>query len=86
MTSPRTLALATSLSTIPQAFEQLAWMAGVSYSWKSLTFDVRYWGTDLSDEGCTVRSGFPDGCDDRVVATISFDTSWSAVRDWLSDK
>ena len=38
---------------------------------ESLTVDVRYWGTDLSDEGCTVRSGFPDGCDDRVVATIS---------------
>ena len=44
--------------------------------------DVRYWGTDLSDEGCTVRSGFSNGCDSRVVATISFDTSWSAVRDW----
>ncbi|WP_419694553.1 TorF family putative porin [Mesorhizobium muleiense] len=70
----------------PDAFEQLAWMAGISYSWKSLTLDVRYWGTDLSDEGCTARSGFSDGCDDRVVATISFDTSWSAVRDWLSDK
>ena len=47
----------------PDAFEQLAWTAGISYSWKSLTLDVRYWGTDLSDEGCTARSGFPNGCD-----------------------
>ena len=70
----------------PDAFEQLAWTAGISYSWKSLTVDVRYWGTDLSDEGCVVRSGFSNGCDSRVVATLSFDTSWSAVRDWLSDK
>jgi uncharacterized protein (TIGR02001 family) len=68
----------------PDAFEQLAWMAGVSYSWKALTVDVRYWGTDLSDEGCTARSGFPDGCDDRVVATFSFDTSLSQVRDWMT--
>ena len=68
----------------PDAFEQLAWTAGISYSWKSLTFDVRYWGTDLSDDGCIARSGFADGCDSRVVATISFDTSWSAVKDWMA--
>lgn len=70
----------------PDAFEQLAWTAGISYSWKSLTLDVRYWGTDLSDEGCTARSGFPNGCDNRVVATLSFDTAWSEVRDWVSGK
>ena len=70
----------------PDAFEQLAWTAGISYSWKSLTLDVRYWGTDLSDEGCVARSGFPDGCDSRVVATLSFDTSWSEVKDWVSGK
>ena len=70
----------------PNAFEQFAWTAGASYSWKALTFDVRYWGTDLSDNECVVRSGFSDGCDDRVVATISFDTSFTEVRDWLSGK
>jgi uncharacterized protein (TIGR02001 family) len=70
----------------PDAFEQLAWMAGISYSWKAVTLDLRYWGTDLSDGECAVRSGFADGCDSRVVATISVDTSWSEVRDWLSNK
>ena len=70
----------------PDAFEQLAWTAGISYSWKALTLDVRYWGTDLSDEGCVARSGFADGCDSRVVATLSFDTSWSQVSDWMSGK
>ena len=70
----------------PNAFEQFAWTVGASYSWKALTFDVRYWGTDLSDGECAVRSGFSDGCDDRVVATISFDTSFSEVKDWLSGK
>ena len=67
----------------PAGFEQLAWQAGVSYTWKSVTFDVRYIGTDLSDEGCLARSGFADGCESRVVGSISFDTSWSAVKDWM---
>ena len=63
----------------PNAFEQLVWTAGVSYYWKSLTFDVRYWDTDLSDDECVSRSGFRDGCDTRVVGTISLDTTWSAL-------
>lgn len=63
----------------PKAFEDLAWTAGLSYTWKSLTFDVRYWQTDLSDNACVVRSGFADGCDARVVGTISFDSTWSAL-------
>lgn len=63
----------------PNAHEQLAWTAGASYYWKSLTFDVRYWDTNLSDSACVVRSGFSDGCDARVVGTISFDTTWSAL-------
>ena len=47
----------------PAAFEQLAWTVGASYSWKALTFDVRYWDTDLSDDECVARSGFANGCD-----------------------
>jgi uncharacterized protein (TIGR02001 family) len=63
----------------PNAFEQLAWTAGISYYWKSLTFDLRYWDTNLKDNQCVVRSGFADGCDARVVGTISLDTTWSAL-------
>jgi uncharacterized protein (TIGR02001 family) len=65
----------------PDAFEQLAWTAGLSYSYKVLTFDVRYWDTDLSDDECEVRSGFADGCDTRVVGTVSVDLSLSELRD-----
>jgi uncharacterized protein (TIGR02001 family) len=61
----------------PNAHEQFAWTAGLSYYWKTLTFDVRYWDTNLSDDSCVVRSGFADGCDARVVGTISFDTTWA---------
>jgi uncharacterized protein (TIGR02001 family) len=63
------------------AFEQLAWTAGASYTWKMLTFDVRYWETDLSRTECASRSGFEDGCDARVVGTISFDTSFSGLKE-----
>jgi uncharacterized protein (TIGR02001 family) len=66
------------------AFEQLAWMAGVSYSWKAVTIDVRYWDTDLSDDECITRSGFSNGCDATIVGTLSFDTSFSEIRDWMS--
>ena len=52
----------------PNAFEQLVWTAGISYYWKSFTFDVRYWDTDLSDNECVSRSG-----------SISLDTTWSAL-------
>jgi hypothetical protein len=48
-----------------------------------VTFDVRYWDTDLEDHECVARSGFGDGCDARVVGTVSFDTSWSSLRDFM---
>ena len=64
----------------PNAFEQLAWTAGVSYDWKAVTFDLRYWDTDLGDDECVVRSGFADGCDARIVGTISLNTAWSALK------
>ena len=63
----------------PHAFEDLAWTAGLSYVWKSLTFDVRYWDTNLTDQKCVVRSGFEDGCDARVVGTVSLDLTWSKL-------
>jgi len=63
----------------PHAFEDLAWTAGLSYYWKSLTFDVRYWDTNLKPDECVVRSGFSDGCDARVVGTISWDLTWSKL-------
>jgi uncharacterized protein (TIGR02001 family) len=63
------------------AFEDLAWTAGLSYAWKQLTFDLRYWDTDLADDECVARSGFDDGCDARVVGTISWDFTLSSLRD-----
>ena len=67
----------------PDAFEQLAWTAGASYTWESITFDLRYWDTDLAGDECEFRTGIRHGCDERIVGTISVDTSWSALRDIL---
>lgn len=67
----------------PDAFEQFAWTAGASWSKDSLTIDLRYWDTDLSGDECVVRSGFSNGCDSRVVLTVSIDGSWS---DWFAKK
>ena len=55
--------------------------SGVSYSWKALTFDVRYWDTDLDEDECLARSGFANGCDARIVGTISVDTAWSELKE-----
>ena len=63
----------------PHAFEDLAWTAGLTYVWKSLSFDVRYWDTNLSDQHCLVRSGFESVCDARVVGTVSWDLTWSKL-------
>ncbi len=65
----------------PKAFEQLAWTAGVNYSWKSLAFDLRYWDTDIGGRACVARSGFADGCDARVVFTVSLNSTLSALKE-----
>jgi uncharacterized protein (TIGR02001 family) len=62
------------------AFEHFNWNVGVSYAWKKLTLDVRYWDTDLPGNECIVRSGFANGCNARVVATLSFDAPWSEIK------
>lgn len=45
------------------------WNLGASYTWREVTFDVRYHDTDMSDAICI------DLCDARVVGTVSFDFS-----------
>ena len=69
------------------AFEQLAWNAGVSAKLNdSWTLDVRYYDSNIGDDDCVFLSGFANGCDARVVATLSLDTGWKAARDWASGK
>ena len=57
---------------------------GVGYQFfedpNAVTFDLRYWDTDLDDDECVARSGFSNGCDARIVGTISLNTAWSALK------
>ncbi len=41
------------------------WTGGLSYTWEKFTFNVAYFDTDLSTADC------PDGCEGRVVGTIT---------------
>ena len=55
----------------PDAFEQFAWTAGISKSWKAVTFDLRYWGSDLNDDECLARSGFATLSTGRLFSDAS---------------
>jgi len=57
------------------------WNAGLAYTWKFVTLDLRYYGTDLSRTAAYQLTGIPNTflgtksnyADDRFVATLSFD-------------
>ncbi|HEV7257098.1 MAG TPA: TorF family putative porin [Bosea sp. (in: a-proteobacteria)] len=65
------------------------WNAGISYTWKNITADVRYHDTDLSKADCFLLTADPRGinngtgrskwCGATVVGTLSFDITASSV-------
>jgi uncharacterized protein (TIGR02001 family) len=69
--------------------DYLYWNAGVSYTWKNVTLDLRYHDTDLSKNECftlttdprgiTSGSGRSKWCSETVVATLSLDLTASAL-------
>ena len=64
----------------------LTWNAGLSWVWKdTVTFDVRYWDTDLSGAECANLGTRANSCDARVVGSISVDTSWSALKELMGN-
>ena len=69
-----------------------AWNVGVSYAYKAITLDLRYYGTDLNKSQCYVvgsdpagnpgasHSGTSNWCDNRVMASLSFDLLTSGLK------
>jgi len=65
------------------------WNAGVSYTWKNVTADLRYHDTTLSKSECFLLTADPRGisngtgrsnwCGAAVVGTLSFDITASSV-------
>jgi len=57
------------------------WNAGLAFTYKTLTLDLRYHGTDQSAQDCAnfLLVGVPNDsnnwCDDRFVASLKLDTS-----------
>ncbi|WP_298429386.1 TorF family putative porin [Rhodoblastus sp.] len=75
-----------ALASLGQLPSYAYWNVGVSYTWKFVTLDLRYYGTSLSKAEAYVLTGIPSGgstmvgysttsnyADDRFVATLSFD-------------
>ncbi len=62
------------------------WNAGLAFTYKALTLDLRYHGTDQSTTDClaflAVNPGNPAGswCNDTFVVSLKFDTMLSALK------
>jgi uncharacterized protein (TIGR02001 family) len=62
------------------------WNLGFSYTYKALTFDLRYFATTLSKQSCFLITGTgqaatgSNGCEPVVVATLSWNTSLSGLK------
>jgi hypothetical protein len=69
--------------------DYLYWNAGLSYTWKNLTVDLRYHDTDLNKTECFLNTTDPRGlftgsgqsnwCGTRFIATLSADFTASAL-------
>ncbi len=53
---------------------------GLSYTYKAVTLDVRYHGTDLKTGDCAVFAGNSTYCRGAVIGSISFDTTLGALK------
>lgn len=51
------------------------WNAGIGFTYKSTTLDLRYTGADLSRDDCQAFIGQRGSCGDRFLASLSFDTT-----------
>ncbi len=62
------------------------WNAGLAFTYKAVTLDLRYHGTDQSVKDCRsfllVGPGNPAGkwCDDTFIASLKFDTTLMALK------
>ena len=66
--------------------DYIYWNLGLSYTYKVLTFDLRYFATTLSKQSCFLITGTgrpdtgPNGCDPAIIATMSWNASLSDLK------
>ncbi len=56
------------------------WNAGVAFTYKAATLDLRYSGTDLSGNDCAFIISNNNACGNKFVASLSFATSFNALK------
>ncbi|MDI4664886.1 TorF family putative porin [Xanthobacter autotrophicus] len=64
------------------------WNVGIAFTYKAATLDLRYYGSELKEgytwdgafNSCGVISGLANACGDRFVASLSFDTTFLALK------
>ncbi len=57
------------------------WNAGISWTYKAVTLDLRYHDSDLGAAGCANFAGAPaQWCKSAFIASLKFDTSLSALK------
>ena len=56
------------------------WNAGVAFTYKAATLDLRYSGTDLSNSDCGFMISNTNACGNKFLASLSFATSFNALK------
>jgi uncharacterized protein (TIGR02001 family) len=63
------------------------WNAGLTYTWKQVSLDARYHGTDLTKANCYTLTGDPGAvnnrskwCGDAFIATLAVDFVYSDLK------
>jgi uncharacterized protein (TIGR02001 family) len=56
------------------------WDAGIAFTYKAVTLDLRYWDTDLDGVCPGIGSPGTNLCGSAFVATLKFDTTLSALK------
>jgi uncharacterized protein (TIGR02001 family) len=77
---------ATATDTAHKLPDYTYWNLGFSYTYKALTFDLRYFATTLSKQSCFLITGTgqaaagSNGCSPAFVATLSWNTGLSGLK------
>jgi hypothetical protein len=65
------------------------WNAGLAFTWKVATLDLRYYDTDLSKTECYLNTGDPRGfynggrsnwCNQAFIASLKFDLTYANLK------
>jgi uncharacterized protein (TIGR02001 family) len=70
--------------------DYLVWNLGFTYNWKFVSFDLRYWGTNLTSTAAYQLTGIPNNAfagtttssyaNNAIVGTISFDLTGKDIK------